>query len=106
MNDNIIMYLFGCATGFGSCIILYMIKQWVSNQFNENLLPLQSISPLLKLSFTPPANADSCLVCLEDYTNKQAVIECTSCHVLIGHASCSYEWFQRNLSCPHCRVEI
>lgn len=104
MDDKIMLYFIGFSTGIMVSILIYIIKlYYCSNNLNENL---HSISPLLKLSFTPPENADSCLVCLEDYTNKQAVIECTSCHILIGHASCAYQWFQRNLSCPHCRVEI
>lgn len=46
----------------------------------------------------------SCLVCLEKIEENHIVVECMSCHKYIGHSLCISKWFERNKSCPLCRM--
>jgi len=75
----------------------------IAEQRPENLS--EQIDALIIHIVPPNASLvdETCLVCLEEITIKQAVVECTTCHRVLGHASCLENWFHQKLSCPNCR---
>lgn len=117
MDENTVVFIFGYGTGLFSVIFILLIKyyyaRWMNSTSNQNQNPLQNShqnSPeqidALIIHIIPPNKSlvnETCLVCLEEYTNKQAVVECTTCHRVLGHASCLENWFHQKLSCPNCR---
>lgn len=117
MLDNISIYMLGYGTGIISTLITFFIKEWYVNrnrvveQHELVQAPRRDdIQDALFIHFRPPetsiANSITCLVCMEEFSSKQAVVECNSCHTILGHAVCLEMWFQRKLSCPHCRKDF
>jgi len=117
MLDNISIYILGYGTGIVTTMIGVFVKDWYANRSRvveqQALVPAvrqNEIQDALFIHFRPPetsiANGLTCLVCMEEFLSKQALVECTSCHTILGHATCLETWFQRKLSCPHCRKDF
>jgi hypothetical protein len=78
---------------------------YIHFQSKKSVLPEIQDAVIIHIVPTPQSLVEkTCLVCLEDLALKQAVVECTSCHSVLGHASCLEAWFHKQLSCPHCRA--
>ena len=126
MNDNVIFAL-GCGTGSLSTLVLVLLQKWymyrlpvaapevpdplpaAPRPINTAVASASHVQDAVVIHIIPPDEAlvhDTCIVCMEEYSIKQSVVECTSCHVILGHASCLESWFQRQLSCPHCRTQF
>ena len=128
MFENTIIFIIGYGSGLFTIIFLLLIRYYWLNYENENededediriqsQLDLQSQLPIqsrlaedavdaLIIHIIPPNTSlvdETCLVCLEEITIKQTVVECTTCHRVLGHASCLENWFHQKLSCPNCR---
>ena len=114
MLDNISIYFIGYITGIVTAIISFFVKDWYSTRRinGENVVPVarpREVQDALFIHVVPPEQSledKNCLVCMEEFTSKEAVVECTSCHTILGHASCLESWFQQKLSCPHCRTDF
>jgi hypothetical protein len=112
MDENSIVFIIGYGSGFFSCVIIliahYFYKSRQQTQREPGTIQIQDA---VLIHIVPPEryvmkDTYTCLVCLEEYTLKQAIVECTTCHAVLGHASCLDSWFQRKLSCPHCRANF
>lgn len=113
MDENDIQFIFGYGSGFFSSIIImifihYFCKRRQQSQNEPGTIEVQDA---VLIHIVPPERyvmkeTHTCLVCLDEYTSKEAIVECTICHAVLGHASCLDSWFQRKLSCPHCRVNF
>jgi len=123
MYENTIIFIIGYGSGIFTIIFLLLIRyywnRWMNYEDeNEDVIPRPEQRAVPKpenlseqidaviIHIVPPNASlvdETCLVCLEEITIKQAVVECTTCHRVLGHASCLENWFHQKLSCPNCR---
>jgi len=97
-------FMYGISAG----VLGILLCQWLFSLL-QHMIHFYRTSGIVLVHVFPPnrvVQPIECLICLEPITNRESLIECSSCKQAISHVPCMIQWMQRSNTCPHCQVEI
>ena len=76
-------------------ICLSLLKKYKEYRINRGLLQNITFKEI---------NSPECIICLEEYNNRDNIIKLECGHIY--HKKCVEDWFKINSNCPNCRNSI